>query len=684
MTARTNPRRFDSRAETAYHPRLDTTPDDVTREASAVSARGTPPPVPTRRPRAPTIRAHEPDLPPREARRATGTPAPVPATGMPRVMVVDAARETATWIAGAITGLAELSWVSTAADAVLSLRRDPVRVLIVGDDIPDMPRERLITAVSTHTRAMVIAVAPAGGPPPAGVFYQIDRGLAADAVRQVVGRALASRDKPAVAAVEISDPLRIQRLAAAARCIALQRSAPDLARAIAAEVPELVGANRATCLFFDGESAQLWSAQDPDRPGIESPMVGIAGFAARTGAIAIVDRAGEDPRYRKDVDDPVGRGDERLAAVPIIDPGGEVHAVVVVARDGRAPVFDPSDRDLLVAFAARVAPVLDAFALEAKAESLIPPDPSPFRPEAVAAYKARKDEGAALRLAPRWAAIVYWVLIALVAIGVSYLCLARINDYAEGPAVMLVEGQQAVTVRAPGTVSEVVVAIGQRVVAHQELVRLYDASEAASVAALEQQFEQALVERLQRPQDTTTAGTLAALLAQRDRARHDLAERTIRAPSGGVVGSVRLRPGQPVTAGQEALTLVSGEPGASMIAFLPASYGPLMKPGLTIRLELDGHPRIYQHTKVESFTTHASGPTAISQYLGDQLGDAIRVPGAVVLVRARMEKDSFIADEKQLAYRHGMTGKVNVRIRSQRMILSVIPGLKEVFGYDYD
>jgi len=680
-------RSFDSRADTVCRERLDTERDAAS--SLSVAQTGTWMPPRGRTPRPPSAAAAGTPAPSREPPAPRQKPRQRTVRGeidaRPRVLVADVDRSHAAWLSRHVAGLAEVAWVASAADAARLLRHGPVPVLIVGEQLADVPRERLIEAVATRTRTTVITVSrsPSPAAPPQGVYYQLDRSLDGEAVRQVVTRALAQRARPGPGA-ELTDPVRLGRLAAAARGIALQRSASDVARAIAAETPDLVDANRATCLFFDADAGLLWSGHDPDQPGVESPIAGVVGFAARTGAAVFVERAAADPRYRKEIDDPGGSGDERLAAVPIVDPNGEAHAVVLVARDGRAPAFDAADRDLLLAFAARIAPVLDAFALEAKAESLQPAEETPFRPEAVAAYKARKDEGGALRLAPRWAAIVYWVLIALVTIGVAYLCVARINDYAEGPAVVLAEGQEPVVVRAAGTVSEIRVAAGDRVVAGQELVRLYDAAEAADLASIEQQFEQALVERLQRPEDPSAATALASLAAQRDRARHGVAERTLRAPAAGVVGNVRLRAGQPVTAGQEALTIVSGQRGASVIAFLPASYAPLMKPGLTVRLELDGHPRAYQKTTVESFATHASGPAAISQFLGDQLGDAVKLPGAVVMIRGRMASDEFVVDGKHLGYRHGMTGRVAVRVRSQRMILSVIPGLKEVFGYDYD
>jgi biotin carboxyl carrier protein len=640
-----------------------------------------PPPSPPPAPAPAEVASARPPSPPiAEPPR----PGPGPDLGRPRVVVVDGNEGNAAWLHRQLGDGFELLWVSSAADAAQLLRREPVPVMIIGESVPDVPIERLIEGVAGRTRTVVITVSRSGALAPAGVYYQIDRSLDGEAIRQVVAGAFAQHRKPA-AMPELTDAVRIARLAGAARLVAMQRSAMDLARAIAVEAPALVDANRASCLFFDAEAGLLWSAHDPDEQGgIESPIAGLAGFAARTGALAVVDRAGEDSRYRPEVDNPSGKPEDRVAAVPIVDPNGEAHAVIMIVRDGRAAPFDGADRDLMVAFAARVAPVLDAFALEAKAESLTPPEPTPFRPEAVAAYKARKDEGAALRLAPRWAAIVYWVLIALVVIGISYLCFARVNDYAEGPAVVIAEGQQAVTVRAPGTVSEVKVAVGDKVVAGQELVLLYGGTEAADLAATELQFERALVERMQRPDDTGAANGLAQLVAQRDRARHGLAEKTIRAPVSGTIATVRLRAGQPVQAGQEALTIVSGDGGVTLLCFLPASYAPLMKQGLTIRLELDGHPRAYQRTKVASFTTNASGPGAVSQYLGDQLGDTVPVPGAVVLVRGHMEETEFVADKKKLKYRHGMTGKVAVRVRSQRMILSLIPGLKEVFGYDYD
>jgi len=47
-----------------------------------------------------------------------------------------------------------------------------------------------------------------------------------------------------------------------------------------------------------------------------------------------VERAKDDPRYHRDVDDPGGNGDERILAQPIAGSDGQIHAVVIAIRTG--------------------------------------------------------------------------------------------------------------------------------------------------------------------------------------------------------------------------------------------------------------------------------------------------------------------------------------------------------------
>jgi biotin carboxyl carrier protein len=472
------------------------------------------------------------------------------------------------------------------------------------------------------------------------------------------------------------EALGLRRLASAARRIALQRTADDVGRAAAALAPAVVDGVRATFLFVDATRGALWAPGSDE----EHALVGLAGAAVTANRPLILERAGDDPRHAPAIDDPHSTGGERLAAMPIADADAEIHAVLIVVRAPAAPPFDDADRDLLAALAARIATVIDAFALEARADQLAPPPTSPFRAEATAAHAHRKDEGAVLRLTPRWSRFAYWLLVGFATAAVSYLCLARIDDHAEGPAVVVSEGRTPVTLRTAATVRAVRVAPGDRVRAGQPLAHLDDAAQRADLAATSAELERGLIDRLEHPDDQAAGATLAGLVARRDRAQAALDERTLRAPITGVVADVRIRPGQAALAGHEALAIVDGNPRVGIVALVPAGLAPQIRIGSPLRLSLAGHPGTFETLTVTSVASDATGPSAAAQLLGAELGDAVPLGGALVAVRARAERPDFAAGRVRLPYRHGMAGRAAIAIRSQRLITALVPGLEEVFA----
>ena len=52
-------------------------------------------------------------------------------------------------------------------------------------------------------------------------------------------------------------------------------------------------------------------------------------------------------------------------------------------------------------------------------------------------------DGAVLRIAPAWTSAAYWLLTAAVGAGLAFLALASVLRYAEGPAIVRVEGGEA-------------------------------------------------------------------------------------------------------------------------------------------------------------------------------------------------------------------------------------------------
>jgi hypothetical protein len=145
---------------------------------------------------------------------------------------------------------------------------------------------------------------------------------------------------------------------AALRAAAHASTDQAFAEIIESAAIQLTGAERATCVMVDARRCRMRSEARRGRPGFEGPLVGVAGFVARSGIPLYAEHAGDDHRYRSVVDDPSGSPEDRLAAVPVVDDDGVVLAALMVTRSADAPRFATAERNALTAFAARLVPVM--------------------------------------------------------------------------------------------------------------------------------------------------------------------------------------------------------------------------------------------------------------------------------------------------------------------------------------
>jgi membrane fusion protein (multidrug efflux system) len=303
-----------------------------------------------------------------------------------------------------------------------------------------------------------------------------------------------------------------------------------------------------------------------------------------------------------------------------------------------------------------------------------------FRAEAVEAVEQGARAGAPLRLTPRWIGAGYWLLVATVGAGLLYGGLARIGEYAHGPAVVRVDGRLDLTSAAGGVVMAVDATAGDRVTAGQVLVRFHTESERQEVAHLDREFELKLVQQLLHPSAEPTRQSLAGLRAARELAAVRLRDRQVTAPAAGVVRNLRVRPGQMLQPGDVVLTLVDEDHAAySVVALLPGQFRPMLRAGMPLRFELDGYPQVASAVRVESVDDGAVGPSEVRRTLGQEIGDTLPAQGALVLVRARLPRPTFAFEGQRYRYYAGIPGKVDVRVRTVRLAALLLPMLREVF-----
>jgi membrane fusion protein (multidrug efflux system) len=179
--------------------------------------------------------------------------------------------------------------------------------------------------------------------------------------------------------------------------------------------------------------------------------------------------------------------------------------------------------------------------------------------------------------------------------------------------------------------------------------------------------------------DESASQALSTLRAEKELAEFQLEQRVVRAPQAGVVSDVRIRRGQHLTEGEVLVSLVQEDSPLEIIAMLPGGARPLLARGGTMRLELEGFKYQDQELIIEQVGDELVGSEEVRRYLGPELAKSLTGNGAVVLVRAQAPSRFFEADGKQLAYFDGMMGTAHARVKSERIVLTIIPGLKTLF-----
>lgn len=302
-----------------------------------------------------------------------------------------------------------------------------------------------------------------------------------------------------------------------------------------------------------------------------------------------------------------------------------------------------------------------------------------FRAEALE-YRARgRAEGRVLRFDPAWTGQTYWLLVAAGLAAALWALLGRVDEYAVGSAVVRMEGRVDVTSPVAGTVDTVAVVPGQRVAAGDVLAALHDAREVAELARIEAEFEEQLVRLLHAPGDVDVRSALVPLRAQRDLARARVEERRVRAPRAGVVGDVRVRPGQQVQPGDLVATLAGPDARFRVVALLPGQYRPLLRRGMPLRLEVQGYALAWQEVVIDALGDEVIGPVEARRYLGP-VADTLAPSGPVVLVEARLPGRRFVAGGRTLAYHEGMAARAEVSVRSESILAMLVPGLRNALG----
>ncbi len=631
------------------------------------------------------------------------------ATFKETVLLVDEEPATVAAVRGALGDRYQLMAVTAPREMMQVLESQEVAVLVVGQpegnaDVrlclrevnaryPGNPIAKIVLSTSTDPAAMQELVNTVK------VFYFLQKPVPTN-LGEVVDSAVAYYRRQSTSAEhQLSDfdarnVKLTQRVLDASRRLGMQRDLPTAGRLAIEAVVDLVAADRAYYYIYDAISETLWSdsgASGTNRGSNRSAISGIAGYVARTAASVLVGRAREHALFQKEIDDPEsdgGTGDERLMAEPISTNDRRVLAVLVAVRSSGRGEFTPVDAETLRMFAQQCAATFSQMALQAQIEEVFArqeavarqPQQSVFRREALEAYM-RADGGKAepLRISPRWVRYVYWLLVSLVLVSLVFVAFGKVDEYASGPAIVRIDGRSDLTAIEPVTVASVEVQPGQRVDMKQILVRFYDATERAELERINKEFELSLKKSLANPADGSIRESLGRLRAERDQAESRLNERVLRAPHAGVVNDVRIRAGQHLPAGTPILSVTHDDSTLSIVGLLPGHFRPLLAKGQPVRLEVSGFRYAYRELHIDSIGDEVVGPEEAKRYLGQEVADSVQLSGPVILVRAQLPTRNFTADGRWFNYHDGMSGTADVRVRSRRILVLLVPGLKALF-----
>lgn len=306
--------------------------------------------------------------------------------------------------------------------------------------------------------------------------------------------------------------------------------------------------------------------------------------------------------------------------------------------------------------------------------------PSIFREEAMEHHlQGNRAQGDLLRISPQWTNWTYRLLVGVFAAGFIYSLFGRFDQYATGIAVIRDEGRTIVTSITGGTITGIAVEPGQRVEANQLLLRFNDIQERIELERLNRDLNLQQINRLRNPNDSIAQQQLASVRVQIESLEKRLKERAIFAPRAGMVRDIRIRQNQLVSPGELLMTITGDDDALSVIAILPGAYRPLLKKGIPLRLELNGFRYAYQRLIIDAIGDEVIGPSEIRRFLGQEIADSMALEGSSVIIRAHLPSRRFKANGRWHQYHDGMHGTAEARVRSESILLALVPGLKAVF-----
>lgn len=432
-------------------------------------------------------------------------------------------------------------------------------------------------------------------------------------------------------------------------CIRLpmQSDLPSAAGLLVDTARECLNGEQVQYLVYDAEEETLTRADALDnKEWSESAAASLAAFSVRTGERIRLDCVGLDPRYDSETDNPGGRQDVRFLAEPLIGSNGLPVGVVTVTRSGSSTAFSEEDALVLRLLAECAAPTFNQITLQNRVQALLLKHTKGtesisdvFREEALEYHiRSWDQQGEVLKTLPHWLRATYWVLLILVSVGLLGTIIGQLNVYTSGPAVTRANHTIFATAAAGGRVRSVVVSRG----------------------------------------DAVRTGDMLLVLDKLQSGEPGRKSKMLTAPANGIVSDIRVRAGQLLSSGAQAISIVEPDAGYDVIAFLPESDASQLHPGMVMHLKISTESSFDCTVTISRVDPRIMNPSEALRYAGEEDSATFPISGRVIAVRAALPVVG--TSESSPAYHDGVTGEAEVSISSEPVIVALIPGLRKIFG----
>lgn len=324
------------------------------------------------------------------------------------------------------------------------LRDGNPAVLVLGPQLTSVQVLEILTRCATEQPASTtVTIVLCAGPEPElfqkfvdeGIIYYLSqREIPIEQLRSLVTSCRGRMSKKAddLQNLLTNDVPNADQLLDLSVRLPMQTNIPSAAALVVQKLRESIDANYVQCFIHDAEEDTLTPADALENKEVSySAASGLTAFAVRTGERVILERVGTDPRYDADIDNPIGTSNARFVAEPILGTGGMPLAVITAMRSEQSPQFSARDLRFIHSVAECAAPAFSQLVLQKQTQAQLTrraaalgSNSDIFRQEALEYHiRSWDQQGDVIKTLPAWLRTSYWIVLALVLIGLAGLAL---------------------------------------------------------------------------------------------------------------------------------------------------------------------------------------------------------------------------------------------------------------------